>query len=40
VVDVGNNGHVTDIGRLVHKLPNLVDREAIVSEGIAVSSWS
>jgi hypothetical protein len=27
VVDVGNNGHVTDIGRLVHKLPNLVDSE-------------
>lgn len=27
VVDVGNNGHVTDIGRLVHKLPDLVDRE-------------
>jgi hypothetical protein len=27
VVDVGNNGHVTDIGRLVHKLPDLVDGE-------------
>lgn len=27
VIDVGNNGHVTDIGRLVHKLPDLVDRE-------------
>ncbi|KAI6748621.1 hypothetical protein HG530_015394 [Fusarium avenaceum] len=40
VVDVGNNGHVTDIGRLVHKLTDLVDREAICGEGIAVSSWS
>jgi hypothetical protein len=27
VVDMGNNGHVTDIGRLVHKLTDLVDRE-------------
>lgn len=27
VIDVGNNGHVTDIGRLVHKLPDLVDSE-------------
>ncbi|KAI6769124.1 hypothetical protein HG531_010228 [Fusarium graminearum] len=40
VIDVGNNGHVTDIGRLVHKLPNLVDCEAILGEDIAVSSWS
>jgi hypothetical protein len=40
VVDMGNNGHVTDIGRLVHKLTDLVDREAICGEGIAVSSWS
>jgi hypothetical protein len=29
VVDVGNNGHVTDIGGLVHKGPDLVDREAV-----------
>lgn len=27
MVDVGNNGHVTDIGRLVHKLTDLVDGE-------------
>jgi hypothetical protein len=27
VIDVGNNGHVTDIGRLVHKLPDLVNGE-------------
>ena len=28
VIDVGNDGHVTDIGGLVHKGPNLVDGEA------------
>jgi hypothetical protein len=36
VVDVGNDGHVTDIGRLVHKLTDLVDREVDHLGGIAV----
>lgn len=30
VVDVGNDGHVTDVGGLVHKLPDLLDREAVM----------
>jgi hypothetical protein len=49
VVDVGNDGHVSDIGGLVHEGPDLVDREAIMvkqyvsklcfflSEGIVLS---
>ncbi len=28
MVDMGNDGHVADIGRLVHKQPDLVNREA------------
>ena len=27
VVNVGNDGHVTDVRRLVHQRPDLVDRE-------------
>lgn len=30
VIDVGNDGHVTDIGRLVHQLTDLIDGEAIL----------
>lgn len=30
VIDVGNDGHVTDIGGLVHQLPDLVNCEAIM----------
>ncbi|VUC22096.1 unnamed protein product [Clonostachys rosea] len=30
VVDVGNDGHVSDIGGLVHEGPDLVDRKAIM----------
>lgn len=39
VVDVGNDGHVTDIGRLVHQLTDLVDREA-VGEGVCQPKWT
>lgn len=28
MIDVSNDGHVTDIGRLVHQGPDLFDREA------------
>lgn len=30
VIDVGNDGHVTDIGGLVHKRPDLFNGEAII----------
>lgn len=30
VIDVGNDGHVSDIGGLVHQRPDLVDCEAIM----------
>lgn len=30
VIDVGNDGHVADIGGLVHQLSDLVNREAIM----------
>jgi hypothetical protein len=33
---MGNDGHVTDIGRLVHQRPDLFDREAVRRR---VSEW-
>lgn len=35
VVDVGNDRHVTDIGRVVHEPTDLVDREAIIGQALA-----
>lgn len=35
VIDVGNDRHVTDIGRLVHEPTDLVDREAIIADVLA-----
>ncbi|KAK1256398.1 hypothetical protein MKX07_008657 [Trichoderma sp. CBMAI-0711] len=32
VIDVGNDGHVSDIGGLVHQRPDLVDCEAVMRE--------
>lgn len=37
VIDVGNDGHVTDIGGLVHEPTDLVDSEA---KGVIVSTWT
>lgn len=36
VIDVGNDGHVTDVGWLVHKLANLLDGEAVMASSVDV----
>jgi len=37
VIDVGNNGHVTDIAGLVHEGPDLVDGEAIKETYVSIA---
>ena len=37
---MGNDGHVTDVGRFVHQRANLVDREAVRNMSAKYSTTS